>query len=153
MLHDGDACEAALALEPLAKSGMDPTDRLAWRRASRLSGLPAGARHEAWSAALVEEHLRAAGSTYPGDTDLLIHLVASHHGYARPLARLVVDLEPRLVEALVAGEKVAVPSERTVSLEHPARFARLNHRYGRWGLALLETVVRSADMTVSGEGS
>ncbi|GEL17531.1 type I-G CRISPR-associated helicase/endonuclease Cas3g [Pseudonocardia asaccharolytica] len=153
MLHGGDGCEATLALEPLAKSGMDPTDRLAWRRASRLSGLPAGARHEAWSAALVEEWLRGAGSAYLGDTDLLIHLVASHHGYARPLARLVMDREPRPVQALVDGEKVSVPSERTVSLEHPARFARLNQRYGRWGLALLETVVRCADTTVSEEGS
>ena len=51
------------------------------------------------------------------------------------------------------GEKVIVPSERTVSLDHPARFARLNRRYGSWGLALLESVVRCADMTVSGEGS
>jgi CRISPR-associated endonuclease/helicase Cas3 len=153
MLHDGDPYEAALAPEPLAKSGMDPADRLAWRRACLRSKLPPGARHEAWSAALVEEHLRRIGPAYPGDADLLVHLVASHHGYSRPLARLVVDERPRLVEAVVAGEKVSVPSERTVSLDHPERFARLNQRYGRWGLALLESVVRCADMTVSGEGS
>ena len=151
MLHDGDAHEAALAAEPLAKSGMDPTDRMAFRRARRRSGLPPGARHEAWSAALVEEHVRANG--YAGDVDLLMHLVASHHGYARPLARLVVDSDPRSVEAVVEGEKVTVASDRTVSLEHPARFARLNERYGRWGLALLEAVVRCADVTVSEEGS
>jgi len=153
MLHGGDPYEALLAPEPLAKSGMDPADRLSWRRAARVSGLPAGARHEAWSAALIEEHLRASGTAYTGDSELLIHLVASHHGYARPLARLVADSNPRLVEALVDGEKRAVPSERTVSLDHPARFARLNHRYGRWGLALLETVIRCADITVSEEGS
>ena len=151
MLHDGDAYEAALAAEPLAKSGMDPTDRMAFRRARRRSGLPPGARHEAWSAALVQEHVRTNG--YPGDVDLLVHLVASHHGYARPLARLVVDTDPRSVEALVEGEKVTVASDRTVSLEHPARFARLNERYGRWGVALLEAVVRCADVTVSEEGS
>jgi CRISPR-associated endonuclease/helicase Cas3 len=153
MLHAGDACEAAIAPEPLAKSGMDPSDRLAWRRSCRLSRLPAGARHEAWSAALVEKWLRTTDTAYPGDTDLLLHLVASHHGYARPLARLVIDRQPRPVEAFVAGAAVAVPSDRTVSLEHPARFARLNQRYGRWGLALLEAVVRCADTTVSEEGS
>ena len=150
MLHGGDAYEAALAPEPLAKSGMDPADRLGWRRAAERSRLPGGARHEAWSAALVEEHVRDG---YAGDVDLLIHLVASHHGFARPLARLVVDTAPTLVEALVDGEKVAVSSERTVSLEHPGRFARLNERYGRWGLALLEAIVRCADTTVSAEGS
>jgi CRISPR-associated endonuclease/helicase Cas3 len=153
MLHRGDACEAALAVAPLAKSGLDPADRLAWRRAGRGSGLPPGARHEAWSAALVAEHLRQRTGGYGGDADLLVHLVASHHGYARPLARLVVDPAPRPVEALVDGEKVTVSSDRTVCLDQPARFARLNDRYGRWGLALLETVVRCADMTVSEEGS
>ena len=151
MLHGGDATEAALATEPLAKSGLDPTDRMAWRLAARRSGLPSGARHEAWSAALVEEHL--THHPYPGDTDLLIHLVASHHGYARPWARLVTDTEPRLVEAVIDGEKLAVSSDRTVSLDQPGRFARLNQRYGRWGLALLESVVRCADTTISGEGS
>lgn len=153
MLHAGDAVEAVVASEPLAKSGMDPADRLAWRRARISSGLPPGARHEAWSAALVEEYLAGPGAGYPGDTDLLIHLVASHHGYSRPFARLVVDTQPRPVQALIAGEKVEISSERTVSLEHPARFARLNERYGRWGLALLECIVRCADMTVSAEGS
>jgi CRISPR-associated endonuclease/helicase Cas3 len=152
MLHHGDACQAALAAEPLAKSGLDPADRLAWRRATQLSQLPAGARHEAWSAALVQAYLKQTGG-YPGDQDLLVHLVAAHHGYARPLARLVHDPAPRPVTALVDGQKVTVDSDATVDLDQPARFARLNDRYGRWGLALLETIVRCADMTVSEEGS
>ena len=152
MLHHGDACEAALATEPLAKSGLDPADRLAWRRAAQLSRLPAGARHEAWSAALVQAHLEQGGG-YPGDEDLLVHLVAAHHGYARPLARLVHDPAPRAVTAVVDEQKVTVDSAATVDLDHPTRFARLNDRYGRWGLALLETIVRCADMTVSEEGS
>jgi CRISPR-associated endonuclease/helicase Cas3 len=151
MLHGGDGIEAALAVEPLAKSGLDVTDRMAWRRAAQRSGLPAGARHEAWSAALVEEHLHQ--HPYPGDADLLVHLVASHHGYARPWPRLVIDPNPRPIEALVDGEKLVVSSERTVCLDQPGRFARLNARYGRWGLALLEAIVRCADTTVSGEGS
>ncbi|MFN8079716.1 MAG: type I-U CRISPR-associated helicase/endonuclease Cas3 [Kineosporiaceae bacterium] len=153
MLHNGDPYEAALALEPLAKSGLDPSDRLAWRRSATNSGLPAGARHEAWSAALVQEYLREHGFSNQDEADLLIHLVASHHGYARPFARLVLDTKPTLVEALMDGEKITVSSERTVCLDQPARFSRLNLRYGRWGLALLESIVRCADMTVSGEGS
>jgi CRISPR-associated endonuclease/helicase Cas3 len=152
MLHHGDACEAAVAIEPLAKSGLDPADRLAWRRATRLSGLPAGARHEAWSAALVQSYLAQTG-VYPGDQDLLVHLVAAHHGYARPLARLVYDPAPRPVTALVNGQEVTVDSDATVDLGQPGRFVRLNDRYGRWGLALLEAIVRCADVTVSEEGS
>jgi CRISPR-associated endonuclease/helicase Cas3 len=152
MLHHGDAYQAALATEPLAKSGLDPADRLAWRRATHLSGLPAGARHEAWSAALIQTYLQQHGG-YPGDPDLLVHLIAAHHGYARPLARLVADPAPRPVTALVNDQKVTVASDATVDLDQPARFARLNDKYGRWGLALLETIVRCADMTTSEEGS
>jgi CRISPR-associated endonuclease/helicase Cas3 len=153
MLHGGDPYQAALATQPLAKSGMAPQDRPAWVAARRRSGLPPGARHEAWSAALVEEYLNQADPPYPGDTDLLIHLIASHHGHARPWLPLVVDPDPRPVEADIDGVRLKVSSANTVSLDQPARFARLNTRYGRWGLALLETVVRCADMTVSAEGS
>jgi CRISPR-associated endonuclease/helicase Cas3 len=152
MLHGGDPYRAIVATEPLAKSGMDPDDRVAWRRATRLSKLPHGARHEAWSAALVRQYLQHNGS-YPRDQDLLVHLIAAHHGYARPYARLVRDPAPQPVTTLIAGHKVTIQSDMTVDLDQPARFARLNTRYGRWGLALLEAVVRCADMTVSEEGS
>jgi CRISPR-associated endonuclease/helicase Cas3 len=152
MLHNGDAYQALVATEPLAKSGLDPADRLAWRHAARLSRLPAGARHEAWSAALVQELLRQLGD-YDGDEDLLVHLVAAHHGYARPLARLVLDPQPQPVTAIVYGHKLSVSSDATVDLDQPSRFGRLNARYGRWGLALLEAIVRCADMTISAEGS
>ncbi|MCL2090400.1 MAG: type I-U CRISPR-associated helicase/endonuclease Cas3 [Micrococcales bacterium] len=150
MLHDGDVVEAEVADWPLAKSGMDPSDRGAFRRAAVASGLPRGARHEAWSAALVE---KAMQDGYDGDIDLLLHLVASHHGHARPWLPLVVDDHPSLVRADIDGTPVEVWSGETVSLSHPTRFVRLNRHYGRWGLALLESIVRCADQTVSGEGS
>ena len=153
MLHGGDAVQAAVATTPLAKSGMPPGDRLAWRQAQRDSRLPRGARHEAWSAALVAAHLTQRADPYPGDTDLLLHLIASHHGHARPFLPLVIDQDPRPIDATVDGVTVTVSSADTVNLDHPARFTRLNDRYGRWGLALLEAIVRCADMTVSAEGS
>jgi CRISPR-associated endonuclease/helicase Cas3 len=153
MLHGGDPYASALAVDPLAKSGMDSQDRVSWVRARHRSGLPAGARHEAWSLALVEAYLQERPDPYVGDTDLLLHLIASHHGWSRPWLPLVFDSQPRPVTGQIDGMRVTVSSGQTVSLDGPARFARLNTRYGRWGLALLESVVRSADMTVSAEGS
>ena len=153
MLHGGDPYEAMVAPEPLAKSGLPPEDRAAWRRSRVLSGLPAGARHEAWSVALAGAYLAQRTTPYPGDTELLLHLIAAHHGHARPLLPLIVDRDPRPIRTTIDGITVQVPSEDTVCLKQPARFAALNARYGRWGLALLETVVRCADTTVSAEGS
>lgn len=159
MLCGGDPYAPLLHDEPLAKSGINPDDRAAYRRARLRSGLPPGARHEAWSAGLVRRHLDRTDAQSI-DRDLIVHLVASHHGHARPWLPPVIDATPTEVQVVVhAGHTSAAPipemlrSDETVDLTHPARFARLNRRYGRWGLALLETVVRCADMTVSGEGS
>ncbi len=159
MLCGGDRFEAMLADEPLGKSGTDPNDRSAWRLSRIRSGLPSGARHEAWSSAIVQAHL--AESTADGfDPDLVVHLVASHHGHARPWLPPVSDDHPGVMVAEVDGASiggavthVTITTEKTVDFGHPLRFARLNRRYGRWGLALLETIVRCSDMTVSAEGS
>lgn len=159
MLCGGDRYEAMLLDEPLAKSGIDPVDRVAYRRARIRSGLPAGARHEAWSASLVRRHLLRPELNTTVDPDLVIHLVASHHGHSRPWLPPVLDEAPTEIEVVVdagSGDRPTVErarSDETVDFDHPLRFSRLNARYGRWGLALLEAIVRCADMTVSGEGS
>ncbi len=159
MLCGGDRLEAMLADEPLAKSGIDPNDRAAWRASRVRSGLPAGLRHEAWSSVIVQAYF-AESPAQDVDPDLVIHLVASHHGHARPWLPPVPDDQPTAITAEVDGtpvggltKKVTVRTDRTVDLAHPLRFAGLNARYGRWGLALLETIVRCSDMTVSAEGS
>ncbi|NDR52549.1 type I-U CRISPR-associated helicase/endonuclease Cas3 [Actinomyces sp. 565] len=153
MLFDGSRIAAELAREPLAKSGMPPGERARRRRAQRLSGLPSGARHEAWSEAIVTAHLEGLVEPYPGDVELLRHLVASHHGHARPFLPPVDDRGDGALRAAIGEVAVEVPLPVELHLADADRFARLNHRYGRWGLALLETVVRSADMTISSEGS
>ena len=153
MLFDGSEIAAELAEEPLAKSGMSPDDRARRLRALRLSGLPRGARHEAWSEAIVAAHVEGLKEPYPGDEDLLRHLVASHHGHARPLLPPVDDPGVHTVDAAIEDVDVHTALPTGVRLDDADRFAELNARYGRWGLALLETVVRCADMTVSSEGS
>ncbi|MGH3628258.1 MAG: HD domain-containing protein [Sciscionella sp.] len=147
MLWRGDRLAAEIADEPLAKSGMDPADRVAWYRAARVSGYPRGMRHEALSARITEVR--------PADTDidreLAIHLVVSHHGRARALLPPIRDLNPEKIDVPGLG---VFGSGDTVDWDwaQPARFAALNRAYGRWGLALLEAIVRLADIWCSARG-
>ncbi|HXF57859.1 MAG TPA: type I-U CRISPR-associated helicase/endonuclease Cas3, partial [Actinomycetota bacterium] len=82
MLHRGDPDRLEASGVVLAKSGMDPADRAAFRRARVSAGLPAGWRHEAASLAVAERVLDGVPDV---DDELVRHLVASHHGWARPL--------------------------------------------------------------------
>ena len=147
LLHGGDVAAAASTDQPIAKSGMPAGDRAARRAAAVASGYPSGGRHEELSAVLVRVRLeqdRGSGL----DNDLVLHLVAAHHGHARPLLPPVNDAErPAAVEDEQVG-LVPLPSS-TVDWSQPDRFAALNERYGRWGLALLESVVRLSDIACS----
>lgn len=75
----------------------------------------------------------------PHVQDLVLHLISAHHGRARPHFpdEEAFDPEYREQEAMTAAR------------EAPRRYARLQRRYGRWGLAYLESLVRSVDATIS----
>lgn len=139
----------------LAKSGMARDDRQAFRVALRRSGLPSGFRHEALSARLLAylfERLPELGEGM--DRELLLHLVASHHGRGRPLPAAILDPSPQGTLVALPGSDVVASADTDgigADWEAPARFRRLGRRYGWWGLALLETVLRLADMAVSRE--
>lgn len=156
MLHDGDELAAQVAPALLAKSGRDPADPLA-RQAARIAGVPRGFRHEAVSARIVQRLMHEYPEFVEGvDTGLVQHLVASHHGYGRPLFPALVDPAPPRIRAVAPGTDVGVTAmievygkARQVDWTHPARFEALCNLYGWWGLALLETTVRLADMLVS----
>jgi CRISPR-associated endonuclease/helicase Cas3 len=75
----------------------------------------------------------------PEVKDLVVHLIAAHHGRARP--HFPVD------EAFDPERTQAAASE--IASEVPRRFARLQRKYGRWGLAYLESLVRAADALAS----
>jgi CRISPR-associated endonuclease/helicase Cas3 len=122
----------------LAKSGMDPADQEALHQARIRSGYPDGMRHEALSAQIAQ-----AG----GLSDLIVHLVATHHGRGRPLLPPVHDPDPQRIK--VDGIEVILDTSQTVDWTSPARFTGLQREYGRWGLALLETIVRLADIWCS----
>ena len=78
MLHGGSEARAAVAPEPLAKSAVVAADRAARDRAAKASGYPRGARHEIASVALLE---KSSLLTEAANRDIVLHLVASHHGW------------------------------------------------------------------------
>ncbi len=94
-----------------------------------------GYRHEFGSLleAMVDGELRACA-----ERELVLHLIAAHHEWARP------HFEPRSYD-----------TTRTLSENHEAasavmrRFGRLQERFGRWGLAWLESLLRCADIAAS----
>jgi CRISPR-associated endonuclease/helicase Cas3 len=71
--------------------------------------------------------------------ELILHLIAAHHGRARPHFSLEEAFDPQAEEER---------SDRSAQ-EVPRRFARLQRQYGRWGLAWLESLLRAADACAS----
>ena len=135
----------------LAKSRM-PRNR--WNATRVAAGWPRGGRHEALSARLVGLWIETLENDLePWLADLLVHLVVSHHGSGRPLIPPVSDGAPEKVLAEIEGVRVEASADLSVvDWEQPARFRRLNDRFGPWSLALLETILRRADHAVSGGG-
>ncbi|MFC4507402.1 MULTISPECIES: type I-U CRISPR-associated helicase/endonuclease Cas3 [Streptomyces] len=156
MLCGGDALLAEALPEPLAKSGLDPADLAGRRTAARLADWSPGLRHEALSAAAVQHWLNNEPQMATGlDKNLIIHLVAAHHGRGRPLLPPVADPDPVEVECTMPdGQQITLSSAAMgVDWGGPDRFATLTDQYGPWGTAMLESIVRLADMSVSEEGS
>lgn len=69
------------------------------------------------------------------EQDLVLHLISSHHGRARPHFRVrgANDPEHTTIDNREGAEEVL------------RRFDRLQRRFGRWGLAWLESLLRCAD--------
>ena len=98
-------------------------------------------RHEFISVLMAEGSDRVAAAH---DPDLVLHLIGSHHGGGRALPLLRPDRSPRDVHY---GSLSASTTDADAALADRmvARFERLNHRYGPYGLAWFETVLRLAD--------
>ncbi|MCY3749361.1 MAG: type I-U CRISPR-associated helicase/endonuclease Cas3 [Chloroflexi bacterium] len=132
-----DPVELARRETPLAKS----LPRVRTRR----DGWPP-VRHEVASVALAlsaDEALRRAH-----DADLVLYLVATHHGRGRPLLRIVPDDCPQSLSYELGDVVLSTRtdfSETSLALDMADRFWRLCAKYGYHGLAWLEAILRLAD--------
>jgi len=119
--------------------------------------LPSGFRHESVSVQWVEGHIDILDQLKSEDRDLVLHLIASHHGYARPFfpscvdepsddELLTLDWKGRVTESLV--RKAWVPSHRIDSMV-AERFWNQIRRHGWWGIAYIESILRLADQQAS----
>ncbi|MCY4630439.1 MAG: type I-U CRISPR-associated helicase/endonuclease Cas3 [bacterium] len=136
-LVGGDPVREAMLDEPLAKSLPD-TPRV-WR-------YPKGMRHEMASVALVQSNPGILEEAH--DPDLVLHLIATHHGWARPLPPIIPDDDPQELWFTHDGHRMRASSdlaETPLALEAADRFWRLSDRYGSHGLAWLEATFRLAD--------
>lgn len=168
MLRGGSEIEFFKDEMPWAKSAMPPGARKAHRLARQKSGYPRGARHEVQSLAMlqgqlevVRQGLKKVHTTKEPDLDLVLHLVASHHGYCRPFAPSVVDANP--VDVTLAnhtsktfGEIDFAPTTSCNGLHRldsplAERFWALIAKYGWQELCWLEAILRLADHRASEE--
>jgi CRISPR-associated endonuclease/helicase Cas3 len=160
-MHDYGKCDDRfqMLLDPLRNPADDPLAKgeaglpvAELRRRGRMAGYPSGARHEFASVAIAGGY-----SKWPEgcDRDLVLHLIGTHHGYGRalPPAWKEKDAEHE-IRASVDGEQVTVKGvNRIASLASGwvDRYGRLTRKYGWWGLAYLEAVLRRADCVRSRE--
>lgn len=152
LLRRGDEIEFFKDETPWAKSGMAGGARYEQRLAAKKSKYPQGARHEVQSLAMLEAH-RQELSRRAHDVDLVLHLVASHHGHCRPFAPPISDSQPVEV-SLQHGDWVFGPvtsNNQLHRLDSPIadRFWKLIEKYGWLELCWLEAIVRLADHRAS----
>ena len=150
-LHYGDPLGPDLDEENvLAKSGrpLPPVARAA-------SGLPDKWRHEALSVRLAPHIARFNEAQ---DSELVLWLIGTHHGYGRPFFPHcdAADGKPRKLPAAIGLPSKLPPEPGPQSLAYdldgldwPALFVRLKARYGVWELARMEAVLRLADHRAS----
>ena len=151
-LHYGDPLGIGFdaSSNVLAKSG-----RSLPRTARTDSGLPENWRHEAFSVRLATLVPRFAEAK---DPDLVLWLVGVHHGYGRPFFPHAdpLDRTGRPLPAVcdLPAHAPAGPGPQSLAFDWrgadwPKLFERLRARYGAWGLAHMEAILRLADHRAS----
>ena len=136
----------------LAKSEKRFASAQAFRRGREQAGYPAGGRHELLSTAMLAKAM-AEGAR--GESDLVLHLVGSHHGRCRPFAPLIADVDPDVAEFARDGVLFRHQTDHALADWGSGvadRFWKLHSEFGWYGVAYLESLLRLADHRVSEEG-
>jgi CRISPR-associated endonuclease/helicase Cas3 len=113
------------ALRPPGSPPLARSDR--YRHPSVLGGY----RHEFDSAVRAEEAVRLSDDQA---RDLAVHLVAAHHGWARPHFRRDA-----------ASSEIPLTTRYRFAAATARRYPELQHTHGPWGLAWLEALLICAD--------
>jgi CRISPR-associated endonuclease/helicase Cas3 len=146
-----------LGRPPLAKSGNRWLSRIESIEQRRRALLPEQFRHETLSMQWVEQHCGELVADTSIDRDLLLHLIAAHHGHARPFMPVCVDQpdDDQLlgfsfggIDINPATRKQWMPAHRLDS-GVADRFWDLTRKHGWWGLAYLESILRLGDQQAS----
>lgn len=140
---------------PLAKSPNARRTRDKARALREAVNLPQNFRHEMLSLQVAERFPPVGVS--PEDHALVLHLIASHHGYARPFAPICEDRKQTSFETVLgdlrvnlsAAERSALMPAHRLESGVSDRFWRLTRRFGWWGLAYREAILRLADWYAS----
>lgn len=158
-LVGGSAVRLALLDAPLAKSSQTLRDRRAGQQARLLAGYPDSYRHELLSVAMVANNTVLLEQAH--DRELVLHLVGAHHGWCRPFAPFNDHSEDIQAAVSMANGPAGASAELTAGTRHQLarldsgitdRFWTLTERYGWWGLAWLESILRLADHRASAVG-
>ena len=136
---------------PLAKG------RRSWpRQARERAGLPRGWRHEALSVRMARAHPGLASARDPA---LVLWLIGSHHGRGRPFFDFHDPAPEQPLPCLEVADWQLPEGERGpqspafdfAGCDWPSLFEELKRRYGIWGLAYLEAILRLSDHRASDE--
>lgn len=169
MLRGGSEIEYFKDEMPWAKSAMPPGAKALRKLARKKSGYPGGGYlHAVQSVAMVQgqldelkERLKKVDAEREPDIDLVLHLIASHHGECRPFAPVLIDDSP--VDVSLNGHQsktfgtiafTATSSNHGLHrLDSPLadRFWGLVAKYGWQELCWLEAILRLADHRASEE--
>lgn len=129
----------------LAKSDMNAADRGTRQTAQRLAEYPQGQRHECYSVALLRHSPQLLVDLH--DPELAQYLAGSHHGQGRPYMPAIDD-DGTEIDFIFNGQNLKFFGEHGLEKLDSGwveLFWKMVRRYGYWGLAYLETLVRLAD--------
>jgi CRISPR-associated endonuclease/helicase Cas3 len=149
ILHLGRRCDPT-KLRAKSDYRLSPANEAKLRDSA---GLPKGFRHEFLSVQLAKSLQRVIDHEH---RDLILHTIASHHGRCRCFADLIVDETPPPINTMINEQTFCLTNQaRLDSALHrldsgtTERFWLLTRKYGWWGLAYLESILRCADMHAS----